>query len=379
MSMPSSTIKVDLTPTIARPSPHCGWAHANPMPLATYPPPTSWLLVELHLVSMVESPRMLCLYPRALLEVEVEVESAHLFAKIALSVCLCPVQVRFQLVKLCGCPDPMQTMSLDNHHPTQNNPPAPADIPDESYLEEQVGGGRHVPSPLPMLMPTRLRTAVKATARDGGLVRSAQARRSRLLVEAPPIPAEDDPFVAPSETPTTSRQSSVLCASLLFKGDATGEGISFYGNADEGGVTRCFRHAGSHTHLVVSECTSVAVTTGDALPRPSEVVSRNGKVLLFGHCGETHTLLCQTFQPTMRRCRCARAFPVAAQAVVCLRVCLTPPEAPTKPRWLCTWHLLAVLLLYPPSQMCLSPSSSWPVLMKTHPTLHLENFQRCPL
>jgi len=45
---------------------------------------------------------------------------------------------------------------------------------DSGFIEVQVGGGRCADvSPPPVLTPTRLRTAIKATNRDGGLISKA--------------------------------------------------------------------------------------------------------------------------------------------------------------------------------------------------------------
>ena len=45
---------------------------------------------------------------------------------------------------------------------------------DSGFIEVQVGGGRRADvSPPPVLTPTRLQTAIKATNRDGGLISKA--------------------------------------------------------------------------------------------------------------------------------------------------------------------------------------------------------------
>ncbi|KAG2362249.1 hypothetical protein BDR07DRAFT_1484935 [Suillus spraguei] len=48
------------------------------------------------------------------------------------------------------------------------------------FLEEQVSGGRHQPTPVTK-SPTKLWTHIKATNRDGGLVKEASVCRARLI------------------------------------------------------------------------------------------------------------------------------------------------------------------------------------------------------
>ncbi|KAG6373007.1 hypothetical protein JVT61DRAFT_7058 [Boletus reticuloceps] len=93
------------------------------------------------------------------------------------------------------------------------------DIPSFSNerMEEQVGGGRRAASPPPEQTPTRLRSKVKATERDTGLVRNAGTRRERLLHDLPTI--SESPIPSPSgehDEPSQGRQ--IQCASLLFNG-----------------------------------------------------------------------------------------------------------------------------------------------------------------
>lgn len=89
-------------------------------------------------------------------------------------------------------------------------------LPVETVEGEQIGGGGRMPSPPPVQTPTRLRTTVKATAKDSGLVREAQARRGQLLQAQ--LGADGDPF---QEAPPVATQSShVQCASLLFGNSA---------------------------------------------------------------------------------------------------------------------------------------------------------------
>ncbi|KAI6006970.1 hypothetical protein EDD15DRAFT_2358040 [Pisolithus albus] len=92
----------------------------------------------------------------------------------------------------------------------------------DDVIEEQIGGGRRLPSPPPQLTPTRFRTHVKATMHDSGLVRSAQARRERLLdlSQSNGAPDDDeDPFRVKFTPPPVPRaNTNVQCASLLFGG-----------------------------------------------------------------------------------------------------------------------------------------------------------------
>ncbi|KAG2745360.1 hypothetical protein P692DRAFT_20670950, partial [Suillus brevipes Sb2] len=50
---------------------------------------------------------------------------------------------------------------------------------ERGFPEEQVGGGRRQLTPV-IETPTKLRTHIKATNRDGGLVKEASVRRARL-------------------------------------------------------------------------------------------------------------------------------------------------------------------------------------------------------
>ena len=79
------------------------------------------------------------------------------------------------------------------------------------YLEVQVGGGGCAAPPSPVLTPTRLRTSIKATNRDRGLISKAQIRCTLLIPptakEKPGPSANDDPFVSSPE---------ICCASKLF-------------------------------------------------------------------------------------------------------------------------------------------------------------------
>lgn len=67
--------------------------------------------------------------------------------------------------------------------------------------EEQIGGGRHAPSPPPIQTLTHLRTIMKATTQDSSLVCDAQTCRRKL---APPQPMDEE-------------SQPVECTSILFR------------------------------------------------------------------------------------------------------------------------------------------------------------------
>ncbi|KAG6377897.1 hypothetical protein JVT61DRAFT_14685 [Boletus reticuloceps] len=96
----------------------------------------------------------------------------------------------------------------------EGHPPASAE-----QLDEQIGGGRRLPSPPPIQTPTRLRAKVKATERDTGLVRDAGMRRGRLLDDAPPVWAET--LIESSIDATEQSRGQLACASVLFAGVAS--------------------------------------------------------------------------------------------------------------------------------------------------------------
>ena len=52
-----------------------------------------------------------------------------------------------------------------------------------SFDETQVGGGGRATAP-PAVTPTRLRTSIKATDRDCGLISKARIRRTRQTVQS---------------------------------------------------------------------------------------------------------------------------------------------------------------------------------------------------
>ncbi|KAH0828948.1 hypothetical protein J3R83DRAFT_2376 [Lanmaoa asiatica] len=60
------------------------------------------------------------------------------------------------------------------------------------YSQTQLGGGRRQPSPV-IETPTKLRTKLKPTARDGGLVSGAQSCRAKTAAGADAIPLESPP------------------------------------------------------------------------------------------------------------------------------------------------------------------------------------------
>lgn len=67
-------------------------------------------------------------------------------------------------------------------------------------VEVQFGGGGRAVSP-PALTPTRLRTSIKATERDVGVISKAQLRRTqhtnrpRPIVEPTDASVDDNPFL----------------------------------------------------------------------------------------------------------------------------------------------------------------------------------------
>jgi len=70
---------------------------------------------------------------------------------------------------------------------------------DSGFVEVQVGGGRRANEPPPPdLTPTRLRTAIKATSRDGGLISKAQLRRTEQTKQPTSGPSLDDNLSPPS-------------------------------------------------------------------------------------------------------------------------------------------------------------------------------------
>ncbi|KAF8836283.1 hypothetical protein BDN67DRAFT_1014827 [Paxillus ammoniavirescens] len=96
----------------------------------------------------------------------------------------------------------------------------------EDIVEEQVGGGHHPPSPLPFQTPTCLRTTVKATSCDSGIVRDAQVHRecllAQVLLDLQPVPEQESDLFCSNPIPHCSSnpmpQISIQCASFLFPG-----------------------------------------------------------------------------------------------------------------------------------------------------------------
>ena len=69
------------------------------------------------------------------------------------------------------------------------------------FVEAQVGGGHHANVSLPpALTPTQLRTAIKATNWDGGLITKALLRRTEQSNQPTSGPPPDDnPFLPSPE------------------------------------------------------------------------------------------------------------------------------------------------------------------------------------
>jgi hypothetical protein len=85
---------------------------------------------------------------------------------------------------------------------------------ESDFVEEQVGGGgRANASPPPALTPTRLRTTIKATNRDGGLISKARLRRNQQTTF--PAPVVDIPGPSASDNPFFN-SPEIRCASELF-------------------------------------------------------------------------------------------------------------------------------------------------------------------
>ena len=85
----------------------------------------------------------------------------------------------------------------------------------DNLVKIQVGsGGRSNAPPSPILMPTRLRTAIKATDRDGGLISKSRIRHtqqsmsSTSIEENPHQPIKDNLFLA---------EPMIRCALELFQ------------------------------------------------------------------------------------------------------------------------------------------------------------------
>ncbi|KAI5988603.1 hypothetical protein EDD15DRAFT_2520309 [Pisolithus albus] len=96
------------------------------------------------------------------------------------------------------------------------------------------GGGRAKASPPPILTPTRLRTAIKATNRDGGLISKAQLRRNQQTTS--PAPVADIPGRSAGDNPSFA-SPEVRCASELFltshdHGDSEGFGDAIRAQLD---------------------------------------------------------------------------------------------------------------------------------------------------
>ncbi|KAG1859743.1 hypothetical protein F4604DRAFT_1930462 [Suillus subluteus] len=69
-------------------------------------------------------------------------------------------------------------------YPLEPGAPPPQSMhlpPGRDYIQEQYGGGRHPKTPLVELTPTRLRSRIKVTQRDVGIVKEAAIRRQENL------------------------------------------------------------------------------------------------------------------------------------------------------------------------------------------------------
>ena len=99
---------------------------------------------------------------------------------------------------LCLKPSPLQLCSM-------------SDL-DSDYVGVQAGGGRAM-SPPPAITPTRLRTSIKATDRDGGLITKAQLRRTQQT--NPPTSIEEAANVSVNDN-LFLKSPKIRCASELF-------------------------------------------------------------------------------------------------------------------------------------------------------------------
>ncbi|KAG1798977.1 uncharacterized protein HD556DRAFT_1440047 [Suillus plorans] len=82
-------------------------------------------------------------------------------------------------VKIQDSPPPGYSAPPESLQPER--PEAPHT--EEDFVEEQVGGGKRYQDPPVEHTPTKLRSHIKATNRDAGLVKEASMRRARLLNE----------------------------------------------------------------------------------------------------------------------------------------------------------------------------------------------------
>ena len=93
--------------------------------------------------------------------------------------------------------------------------------PNNDRVEAQSGGGKRVDSP-PALTPTRLRTSIKATERDIGVISKAQLRRTQHTNRSTSIMETADP----PDNPLLD-SPNIRCASELFP--RTEANVSFDG------------------------------------------------------------------------------------------------------------------------------------------------------
>ena len=99
---------------------------------------------------------------------------------------------------LCLKPSPLQLCSM-------------SDL-DSDYVGVQAGGG-HAMSPPPAITPMRLRTSIKATDRDGGLITKAQLCRTQQT--NPPTSIEEAANVSVNDN-LFLKSPKIRCASELF-------------------------------------------------------------------------------------------------------------------------------------------------------------------
>jgi len=136
---------------------------------------------------------------------------------------------------------------------------------DADFDELQVGGGGH-PDAIapPVLTPTRLRTSIKATDRDGGLISKARIRRTHQTVPSTSI-TENPKSI---EINPSLEEPEIGCASELFQ-------------STDGAVLVDFLQTPSRkdsvTSMVGCRCHSYLLTTYFSLGSPGSPTPK-GKV-----------------------------------------------------------------------------------------------------